>query len=78
MLKTANDAELEFASMEKMNAFMKGDMTKLPKMHIKSFSKFVKFMMVLLKMSSLLGIAEPPENDEETSVLLCKLYFYLL
>ena len=72
------DAELEFSSMEKMNAFMKGDMTKLPKMHIKSFSKFMKFMMVLLKMSSLLGIAEPPENDEETSVLLCKLYFYLL
>lgn len=72
------DAELEFSSMEKMNAFMKGDMTKLPKMRIKSFPKFIKFMMVLLKMSSLLSIAEPPENDEATSVLLCKLYFYLL
>lgn len=72
------DAELEFSSMEKMNAFMKGDMSKLPKMKIKSFSKFIKFMMVLLKMSSLLGIKEPPENDEATSILLCKLYFYLL
>ena len=72
------DAELAFSSMEKMNAFNKGDMTKLPKMKIKSFSKFLKFMQVLLKMSSLLSIKEPPENDEATSVLLCKCYFYLL
>ena len=72
------DAELQFASMEKMNAFMKGDMSKLPKIKIKSFGKFIKFMMVLLKMSSLLGIKTPPENDEELSLLLCKLYFYLL
>ena len=63
--------------MEKMNAFMKGDMTKLPKMKIKSFGKFMKFMAVLLKMSSLLGISEPPE-DEKLALLLCKLYFYLL
>lgn len=72
------DAELEFSSMEKMNEFFKGKMTALPRMKIKSFGKFIKFMMVLLKMSSLLGIAEPPENDEELSLLLCKLYFYLL
>ncbi len=72
------DGELAFSSMEKMNAFMKGDMSKLPKMKIKSFGKFMKFMMVLLKMSSLLNIAEPPENDEALSLLLCKLYFYLL
>ena len=72
------DGELAFSSMEKMNSFMKGDMSKLPKMKIKSFGKFIKFMMVLLKMSSLLNIAEPPENDEELSLLLCKLYFYLL
>ncbi len=64
--------------MEKMNEFMKGKMTSLPKMKIKSFGKFTKFMAVLLKMSSLLSIAEPPENDEELSLLLCKLYFYLL
>ena len=72
------DGELAFSSMEKMNAFMKGDMTKLPKFKIKSLPKFLKFMMVLLKMSDLLNMTAPPENDEETSVLLCKLYFYLL
>lgn len=72
------DAELEFSSLEKMNEFFKGKMTALPKMKIKSFGKFIKFMMVLLKMSSLLGIKVPPENDEELSLLLCKLYFYLL
>ena len=72
------DGELAFSSMEKMNAFMKGDMSKLPKMKIKSFGKFMKFMAVLLKMSSLLNISAPPEDDEELSLLLCKLYFYLL
>lgn len=71
------DAELEFSSMERMNEFMKGKMTSLPKMHIKSFPKFIQFMTVLLKMSSLLNIAEPPE-DEGLCLLLCKLYFYLL
>ena len=71
------DAELQFASMEKMNAFFKGNMSALPKMKIKSFGKFIKFMMVLLKMSSLLGIKEPPE-DEQLCLLLTKLYFYLL
>ena len=72
------DAELAFSSMEKMNEFMKGKMTSLPKMKIKSMGKFLKFMAVLLKMSSLLSIATPPEDDEELSLLLCKLYFYLL
>lgn len=52
-------------------------MSALPKMKIKSFGKFIKFMMVLLKMSSLLGIKEPPE-DEQLCLLLTKLYFYLL
>lgn len=60
-----------------MNAFFKGNMSALPKMKIKSFGKFIKFMMVLLKMSSLLGIKEPPE-DEQLCLLLTKLYFYLL
>lgn len=73
------DGELAFSSMEKMNAFMKGDMTKLPKMKIKSLSKFLKFMQVLLKMSALLGIKNPDDvKTEEEKVLLCKLYFYLL
>ncbi|MBQ7740962.1 MAG: hypothetical protein IJT65_07005 [Eubacterium sp.] len=71
------DGELAFSSMEKMNAFMKGNMAKLPKMKIKSFGKFLKFMQVLLKMSDLLNMTEPPE-DEATQILLCKLYFYLL
>ena len=70
------DAELQFSSMEKMNAFFKGNMSALPKMKIKSFGKFIKFMMVLLKMSSLLGIKEPPEDEQ--LCLLTKLYFYLL
>ena len=52
-------------------------MAKLPKMKIKSFGKFLKFMQVLLKMSDLLNMTEPPE-DEATQILLCKLYFYLL
>ena len=71
------DAELAFSSMEKMNAFMKGDMLKLPAFKIGNLKKFVLFMQVLLKMSSLLNMEEPPE-DETTQVLLCKLYFYLL
>lgn len=72
------DAELQFSTIEKMNEFMKGKMSSLPKFKIGSFPKFLKFMAVLLKMSSLLNIAEPPEEDEALCLLLCKLYFYLL
>ncbi len=72
------DAELEFSSIEKMNKFMKGNMAALPKFKMHSLSKFIKFMEVLLKMSSLLNISTPPEDDEELCLLLCKLYFYLL
>ena len=50
------DAELAFSSMEKMNAFMKGDMLKLPAFKIGNLKKFVLFMQVLLKMSSLLNM----------------------
>ncbi len=71
------DGELAFSSMEKMNAFMKGDMSKLPMIKIKNVAKFGLFMAVLLKMSALLNMAEPPE-DEETQLLLTKLYFSLL
>ncbi|MBR5754143.1 MAG: hypothetical protein IKX83_06635 [Clostridia bacterium] len=71
------DAELAFSSMEKMNAFMKGDMTKLPAFKIGNMKNFVLFMQVLLKMSSLLNMEEP-STDNDTNVLLCKLYFYLL
>ncbi|MCD7723376.1 MAG: hypothetical protein LUH82_05445 [Clostridiales bacterium] len=72
------DAELQFSTIEKMNEFMKGKMSSLPKFKISSLPKFLKFMAVLLKMSSLLNITEPPEDDEELCLLLCKLYFYLL
>lgn len=72
------DGELAFSSLEKFVAFMKGDMMKLPAFKIGNMGKFVKFMRVLLKMSSLLNMTEPPENDEETSLLLVKLYYYLL
>ncbi len=71
------DGELAFSSMEKMNAFMKGDMTKLPFIKIKNVAKFGLFMAVLLKMANLLQMSEPPE-DEKTAVFLCKLYFALL
>ena len=73
------DAELAFPSMEKMNEFMKGKVANLlPALRIKNFGKFLKFMQVLLKMSSLLGIKDPDSVDEPTAILLCKLYFYLL
>lgn len=71
------DGELQFSSLEKMNAFFKGQMTALPKFKIRNLGKFIKFMAALLKMSSLLGLAKTPE-DEATQSLLVKLYFYLL
>lgn len=73
--------ELEFKSVEAMNAFFKGKMSPatLPKMKglIKYTEYFVPFLLALLKMSSLLGASEPPE-DEDTKRLLVKCYFYLL
>ena len=75
--KKGIDGELAFSSMEKMNAFMTGDMSKLPMFKIKNLPKFGLFMAVLLKMSSLLTATDVPE-DEDTQVLLTKLYFALL
>lgn len=73
--------ELEFKSVEAMNAFFKGKMSPatLPKMKglVKYPEYFIPFLMALLKMASLLGAKEPPE-DEETKRLLVKCYFYLL
>lgn len=71
------DGELQFSSLEKMNAFFKGKMTALPKFKIRNPGKFLKFMMALLRMSALLGMTETP-SDEATKNLLVKLYFYLL
>lgn len=78
---TAPHIELEFKSIEAMNAFFKGKMSlsTLPKM--KGIAKhpglFASFMAVLLKMSSLLTAKGIPE-DEGTKALLVKCYFYLL
>ncbi len=73
--------ELEFKSIEALNAFFKGKISPatLPKMKgaVKKTGAFVSLMMVLLKMSSLLTAKQPPE-DEETKKLLTKCYFYLL
>lgn len=72
--------ELEFKSIESMNAFFKGKIgpATLPKMRgLSKTGTFVSFMQVLLKMSALLGAKTPPE-DEETKKLLVKCFFYLL
>lgn len=81
--KVATNAhiELEFKNMETMNAFFKGKIgpSTLPKMKgiAKKPKEFAAFMMVLLKMSSLLTITEAPA-DEETQKLAVKCFFYLL
>lgn len=72
--------ELEFKSVDAMNAFFKGNISPstFPKMIGLNFIyEFGVFMMALLKMANLLGLSEPPE-DEETKRLLVKCYFYLL
>ncbi len=73
--------ELEFKTVEQMNAFFKGSIgpKTLPKMKgiAKNMSTFIAFMSVLLKMSSLLTAKEAPE-DEETQALMVKCFFYLL
>lgn len=73
--------ELEFKSIEALNAFFKGKIgpATLPKMKgVASFPKeFAAFLTALLKMANLLGLEAPPE-DEQTKKLLVKLYFYLL
>lgn len=73
--------ELEFKSVEAMNAFFKGKMSPatLPKMKgvVSHFSAFKAFLMTLLKMSSLLGATEAPK-DEATKELMVKCFFYLL
>ena len=76
--KEHTNVELEFKSIEQMNAFFKGKIGPgtLPKM--RGIGKdFLSFMMVLLKMSSLLTAKEAPE-DEETQQMMVKCFFYLL
>ena len=73
--------ELEFKSVESMNAFFKGKIgpSTLPKMRgaLKHPALLASFMMVLLKMSSLLTATAAPD-DEETQQLMVKCFFYLL
>lgn len=81
--KVADNAhiELEFKSIETMNAFFKGKIGPATLPAMKGITKkpavFAAFMMTLLKMSSLLTATEAPE-DEEAKKLLVKCYFYLL
>lgn len=73
--------ELEFKSIETMNAFFKGKIGPATLPAMKGITKkpavFMAFMMTLLKMSSLLTATEAPA-DEEAKKLLVKCYFYLL
>ena len=73
--------ELEFKSVEAMNAFFKGKISPatLPKMRgvAKHFGAFKAFLMSLLKMSSVLSATEPPEKEEDKQ-LMVKCMFYLL
>lgn len=75
------DVELEFKTIEAMNAFFKGKIGPgtLPKMKgiVKNFSAFKAMLMTLLKLSALTGATAPPK-DEETKVLMVKSFFYLL
>ena len=59
--------ELEFKSVEKLNAFFKGKYAKT----------LVSFVMVLLKMANVLGATEAPESEDDQR-LLVKCMFYLL
>ncbi len=72
--------ELQFKSVEKLNAFFKGKITldAIPKIHgIKKAGTLVSFVMTLLKMASVLGATEAPESEDDQR-LLVKCMFYLL
>ena len=73
--------ELEFKSVEAMNAFFKGKISPatFQKIHgaLKNYDALKAFLMTLLKMSSLLSATEPPKDDE-TKELMVKCFFYLL
>ncbi len=72
--------ELEFKSVEQLNAFFKGKIGPgtLPKMRGLNFLKeFLAFMSCLLRMSSVLSATTPPEKEEDKA-LMVKCMFYLL
>lgn len=72
--------ELQFKSVEALNAFFKGKITPatLPKMKgVSNVKEFIAFMMTLLKMADVLGATTPPEKEEDKA-LMVKCMFYLL
>lgn len=76
--KTKPTVELEFKDLASFNNFFKGKSKKLPKIRgITKLGLLIPTFKVLLKMASLLGASQPPE-DEDTKELLVRLYFYLL
>lgn len=79
-VKKQKFVELEFKSVEAMNAFFKGKIAPatLPKMKgVNNAYEFGVFMAALLKMAGLLGLTSAPA-DEASKRLLVKCYFYLL
>lgn len=81
--KVATNAyvDLEFKSIDALNGFFKGKISPatLPKMKgaVKYPKVFAAFLMTLLKMASLLGAKEAPD-DPDTQKLMVKCFFYLL
>lgn len=72
--------ELTFRSREALNDFFKGKISPTAIAGLRGIKKgptFAAFIMVLLKMSSLLQATKIP-SDEDTKVLMVKCYFYLL
>jgi hypothetical protein len=73
--------ELQFKSIEAMNAFFKGKIgpATLPKMRgvASHFGAFKAFLMTLLKMANVLGATSAPEKEEDKQ-LMVKCMFYLL
>ena len=72
--------EIEFKTIEKMNAFFKGKITldAIPKIRgFKHAGTLISFVMALLKMADVLGATEIPEKEEDQA-LMVKCFFYLL
>lgn len=70
--------ELEFKSILLFNGFFKGTSKKLPKIKgLKNVKLLIASLSGLMKMAKLLGMNEPPK-EEDVKRLLVRLYFYLL
>jgi hypothetical protein len=71
--------ELEFPSLESLNAFFSGASKRLPRIRgaLRAPGLLLATFKALLAMSAALGARQPPASPEERA-LLVKLYFYLL